>query len=149
MKAKYEYLLHCWGGFWNSHNAEVHKEPDFKFKWFDSKEERDAEMTRLREIKDSHGEFLVSQGKFNDSCIVMATREGYLTRHEHIIQSIIQLPDGEIITIENNLGYGFWSDEELGVIGDGANYFKEWKYEGMNDIPDDAIRLFSTVILRL
>lgn len=148
MKAKYEYLLHTWGGFWNDHNEMAHKEPNTPYKWFSSKEERETEINRLRKLEKERAQFLLSNGKFNDSCIAMSLTEGYLTRHKHIIQSLIKMPNGELITIENNLGYGFWSDEELGIVGDGSDYFKEWKYEGSCNLPDDHERIFSTIILR-
>ena len=143
---KYEYLLHCWGGFWNEENIKIHHEPNFSYKWFNTKEERDSEISRLTDLKDKHGEYLTSRGFFNDSCIVMYCTQGYLTRFEFILDSLVVV-DNEIKRIERNLGYGFFSIEEFDELGNMADYMKEWKYE-TNNLPDDHIRLYTTLILR-
>lgn len=144
---KYEYLLHCWGGFWNKHNIEVHKEPEENYKWFNSKEERELEIVRLRSLEKSHAEYLISKGLFNDSCLVMSLSEGYLTRFQFIIQSIIE-DNGELQIIENNLGYGFYSIEVFDELGNISEYMKEWKYDICTNLSDKHKRLFTTLILR-
>lgn len=142
---KYEYLLHAWGGFWNQENFKVHKEPNFEYKWFDTYAERQAEVQRLQKIASERADYLIKNKLFNDSCIAMHLTEGYLTRYKFVIQSIIEV-QGELKTIENDLGYGFWSDSEMDELGNFANYFKEYKYDLMYDA--DHTRLFSTIILR-
>ena len=144
---KYEYLLHCWGGFWNEHNIKIHKEPNFEYKWFNTKEERDQEVIRLKALAQSHGEYLNSKGKINDSIIAMRVSEGYLTRYQFVLQSLI-MEDSKIRIIENNLGYGFYSVDEFDILGNTAEYIKVWKYEGNNDLKDNHMRLFTTLILR-
>lgn len=141
MKYKYEYLLHCWGGFWNKSNIEIHKEPDFHYKWFNTKDERQAEIDRLDKLNES------LKGKLTNSTIARNFSEGYLTRFEFIIQSLVKIND-EIITIENNLGYGFFDIKEFDELGNCADYMKEWKYDISIDLPDNHKRLFSTLILR-
>jgi len=136
--AKYEYMLHTWGGFWNAHNIKVHGEPDVPYKWFDTKEERDNERQRLNKLAEKHGTI--------DSCIAQSVQEGYFTRYRHIIQTIGKSGD-QLITIEKDLGYGFFSDADLKEEDSGTEYFKEWKWSNGEE-PDDFVKLFSTVILR-
>ena len=147
MKYKYEYLLHRWGGFWNKHNILVHKEPDFEYKWFDTKEEREIEILRLRRLEDLQGQYLLTRNKYNDSTIAMSETEGYLTRYRFIIQAHV-LVNNEIKVVENDLGYGFFSNEEFDCLGNCADYMKEWKYGISADLPDDHELLYSTLILR-
>lgn len=146
MDYKYEYMLHCWGGFWNDKNIEIHKEPNIAYKWFNTKEERDFEIARLNNLKVSHGEYLTSQGMYNDSCIMISVSEGYLTRFRFILESLVVV-DNKIERIERDLGYGFFSIEEFDELGNMAEYMKEWKYE-INNLPDDHIRLYTTLILK-
>jgi hypothetical protein len=143
---KYEYLLHCWGGFWNKNNIKIHKEPEINYKWFNTPEDRQQEIDRLNNLKEIHSQYLNNKGLYNDSCIVMTLSEGYLTRFRFIIQSLCEV-EGEIITIENDLGYGVYSIKEFDVLGSIADYMKEWKYDVM-ELPDNHERLFSTLILR-
>jgi hypothetical protein len=145
---KYEYLLTTWGGFWNPGNIEIHGEPKVHDRWFDTREARDAEATRLQDLAERHGRYLLSLGRFNDSVIAGRLSEGYLTRHEFVIQSHVKVGE-EIRIIENNLGFGFWSHDEFDELGEVADYMKEWRYDLGNDLPDDAERLYSTLILRL
>ena len=144
---KYEYLLKCWGGFWNPLNIKIHKEPQFDYKWFDTLEERNLEINRLNHLKEVHSDYLNFIGTLNDSCIAMRLSEGYLTRFEFIIKSLIS-SNNEIIEIENNLGYGFISITEFDKLGNCADYMKEWNYDSGVDVPDNHIRLFSTLILK-
>lgn len=146
MGSKYEYLLHCWGGFWNDHNIVIHKEPEIPYKWFNTKEERDLEIKRLKNLEINQSKYLKDNNKINDSCIVMSLSEGYLTRYKFIIKSLIQLED-KIIEIENNLGYGFYSIEEFDELGQISDYMKEWKYDICTDLPDNHKRLYTTLIL--
>jgi hypothetical protein len=140
MKYKYEYLLHCWGGFWNKHNVDIHKEPDFQYKWFNTKEERQIEINRLDAIQEKY--------KFKDGIIARSFSEGYLTRFQFVIQSIVE-DNGELQIIENNLGYGFYDIEEFDEFGDIAQYMKEWKYDICANLTNNHKRLFTTLILKL
>ncbi len=142
--SKYEYLLKVWGGFWNEHNYNVHKEPEVMYRWFNSKEERQKELNRLLKI--------ANELKTKDAIIANSFYEGYLTRFEVVLQSHI-LYEGHIHIIENNLGYGFGMDADFDILGDNYSYMKEWKFDIMGNtevIPDldKAERLFTTVILR-
>ena len=145
MKYKYEYLLRCWGGFWNEHNMKIHKEPNFEYKWFETEKDRDLEIRRLKNLEKSHGEYLKSLNQINDSCIVMSLTEGYLTRYQHIIEATV-LNKGEIIKIQNNLGYGFFSDKEL--LTRDYDYMLDWKYGITSNLEDDHKLLHSTLILK-
>jgi hypothetical protein len=134
MKAKYEYLLCVWGGFWNPWNKAIHNEPETPYRWFDTKEERDAELDRLRRIAKELGTL--------DACIANRCSEGYLTRYQHVVYALVK--DGDsIIETENNLGYGFFSDEEMYERDYGYWLDEKW------DSPDDEAKLlFSTLILK-
>jgi len=138
---KYEYLLHVWGGFWNDANIEIHKEPEINYKWFNTKEERQVEIDRLDAINKKYN--------LPNSIIAKTFSEGYLTRYEFVIESLIKFKD-KIIRVENNLGYGFYSIEEFDQLGNIAEYIKEWKYDICldEDIYDNHERLYSTLILR-
>lgn len=138
MKAKYEYLLHVWGGFWNPWNIAIHNEPHIEYQWFDTKEARQAEIDRLDKLKE--------QLETWDACIARTLSEGYLTRYRQVIYSLVKVGD-EIIEVENDLGYGFYSDEEIKEI-DCFDYFKEYKWDMCADLPEDAQPLVTTVILR-
>lgn len=144
---KYEYLLKAWGGFWNDHNIEVHGEPEKEYYWFNTAKERDKEELRLRKLCSSHSLYLMKNNLPNDSVIVFAKSEGYLTRYRFIIQAIVKV-DNKLLTVENDLGYGFWTDNELDALGVRANYMKEYKYDVCTDLPDDHELIFSTLILR-
>ena len=144
---KYEYILKYWGGFFNDHNIEVHGEPDLEYQWFDDEEDREAEKMRLKKLAKKHSHYLTERGLFNDSIIVFAESEGFLTRYRQVIEAKVSY-NARIYHIENDLGYGFFSDEELGTFGEGANYFKEYKYDIYGDLPDDHELLFSTIVLR-
>jgi hypothetical protein len=147
MEVKYEYLLKTWGGFWNKHNIEIHKEPEIHNRWFDTKEDRNTEIERLKLLEKTHGEYLNSKGKINDSCIVMSLSEGLLTRYKFVIQSHVKVDD-KIKVVENNLGYGFFDVKELDELGVCADYMKEWKWDICADLPDNAQRLYTTLLLR-
>lgn len=147
MKYKYEYLLHCWGGFWNKHNIEIHKEPKINYKWFNSKQERQKEIDRLDLLSENHSKYLNSKNLHNDSILVKSLSEGYLTRFQFIIQSIIE-DNGEIKIIENNLGYGFYDIKEFDEFGTISDYIKKWKYDICYDLSDNHKRLFTTLILK-
>ena len=104
MKAKYEYLLHVWGGFWNEHNIKVHGESYVPYRWFDTKVDLFNEYERLEAIAKNHGTI--------DSVIASRISEGHFTRYRHIIHSLVKV-GGEIIEVENDLGYGFFNDDQL------------------------------------
>lgn len=142
MKTKYEYLLHVWGGFWNKHNIAVHGDPDVPYRWFDTKEARDAEIARLEALNKTLNSF--------DAVIAHAKSEGYLTRFQQVLVTHV-LISGELQIIENNLGFGFYSDAELKEENENIQYMKDWKWGISADIPDEAEVevLFTTLILRL
>lgn len=134
---KYEYLLHVWGGFWNSGNIAIHGDLDISYRWFDTKSDRQAEIDRLDSLCNSLGTF--------DACISKHLTEGFLTRKEFIIQSFVK-ENGKLIIVENNLGYGFWSDSELEDDDSSVQYMKDWKWDVGYD--GDGQKIFSTLILR-
>lgn len=134
---KYEYLLHVWGGFWNAGNIAIHGDKDVPYRWFATANERQAEIERLDNLCQSLGTF--------DAAIARRMSEGYLTRYEFVIQSIVN-ENGNFVIVENNLGYGFYSDDELGETGAEAEYMKEWKWDVGYD--GEGERIFTTLILR-
>ena len=142
---KYEYMLHIWGGFFNEHNVEIHKEQPWNYKWFDSKEDRQLEIDRLNKLKDSC--------KTPDSCLVIVKEEGYLTRYKVIIKSIVEYK-GRLYNITNDLGYGFYNSE-IDELGEVFSYIKEWKWDidiynqipGLDDADKEVKRLFTTVVI--
>lgn len=139
---KYEYMLHVWGGFWNEANVKVHGEKYEPYKWFDTKKAMEAELQRLQTIAEKHGTL--------DSVIAHRIQEGYLTRFQHVIQSLVSV-NGKIQIVENNLGYGFFSDKELaeGLDYDSAlHYMMKYKWDVCADLPDDVEPLFTTIVLR-
>ena len=144
---KYEYLLKVWGGFWNQHNIDIHKESYIPYKWFNTKEERQLEINRLDSIQEQY--------KFKDGIIARTFSEGYLTRYEVVIESVIEFK-GKQYKIENNCGFGFANDD-LDILGNGLEYMKEFKYDidiyrtlpHLEEDEDFKVnRLFTTVILR-
>lgn len=139
MTYKYEYLLHVWGGFWNPWNKEIHNEPETEYLWFDTAEERQAELDRLRKIASELGTW--------DACIAHSMSEGYLTRYRHILHSLVMV-DGQIIEVENDLGYGFFTQSDIEEDASSIQYFKDEKWDMRNDLPDNAERLFTTLIMR-
>lgn len=134
---KYEYLLHVWGGFWNAGNIAIHGDLDVPYRWFDSKSDRQAEIDRLDELCNSLGTF--------DACIAKRLTEGFLTRKEFVIQSFVK-DNGNLVIVENNLGYGFWSDDEFETEDSHIQYMKDWKWDVGYD--GDGQRIFTTLILR-
>jgi hypothetical protein len=77
----------------------------------------------------------------------MSLSEGYLTKYEFIIQTHPKVGK-KIKVVENNLGYGFFSAEELDELGQNADYMKEYKYDIEGKLPDKHTRLFTTLLLR-
>ena len=136
MKTEYEYLLHTWGGFYNEENIKIHKEPDIPYKWFYTLRERDNEVKRLKDL-----------AKPYNNTIMMSFSEGYLTRFEFILQSHI-IENNNLKIIENNLGYGFFSKEELDITGQCSEYMKKWKYDITANISENHTRLYTTLILK-
>lgn len=141
MKAKYEYLLHVWGGFWNEWNVAVHGDQYVPYRWFDTAEERQMELDRLRGLANQLGTF--------DAVIVHSFSEGYLTRQKHVLYSCVKIGD-VIMGVENDLGYGFFSREDLldNTPGNMIDYFLRTRWDQCVTLPDDAELLFSTLILK-
>lgn len=144
-QAKYEYYVHFWGQlmyFLENTNTDFRVPPADQ--WFDTKEERDVELDRMNKISDELKLILCNR-----------TSEGYLTRYEHVIESIVEY-NGKIYKVENNLGYGFYNDQELCPIGQYADYMKEWKWNIRDQLSnllkentyDTVNRLYTTLILR-
>ena len=113
---KYEYLLHTWGGFYNKYYQEKHGEvPGYHY--FDSKEERDEYLEKLKKIE-------IELSAFH---LVTILSEGYNTREVTTLHRVIKYEGKE-----------YYSKYELSpnYPYDAAKYHLENKwYPGFNDYP--------------
>jgi hypothetical protein len=122
--AKYEYLLHAWGGFWNPWNVEVHGLPDTQYYWFDSP----IALGLFRDKLEKWSKQLRGNGR-TDAMVVFREYEGYLTRMHVTIRSLVLL-DGQIHTVDNPIGYGACSPEsETNQRFEELYYLMEYKWD--------------------
>ena len=113
---KYEYLLHTWGGFYNKYYQEEHGEV-LGYHYFDSKEERDEYLEKLKKIE-------IELSAFH---LVTILSEGYNTREVTTLHRVIKYEGKE-----------YYSKYELSpnYPYDAAKYHLENKwYPGFNDYP--------------
>ena len=113
---KYEYLLHTWGGFYNKYYQEKHGEVS-GYHYFDSKEERDEYLEKLKKIE-------IELSAFH---LVTILCEGYNTREVTTLHRVIKYEGKE-----------YYSKYELSpnYPYDAAKYHLENKwYPGFNDYP--------------
>lgn len=113
---KYEYMLHTWGGFYNEKYQKVHNERS-GYKWFNSNEERQQEIGRLRTIEDSMGAH----------SLVVSVEEGHHTRLMTILSAIVEYK-GQTLYMEHSAGYGYPVSA--------AEYMLEWKWPHNHYIGD-------------
>ena len=113
---KYEYLLHTWGGFYNKYYQEKHGEVS-GYHYFDSKEERDEYLEKLKKIE-------IELSAFH---LVTILSEGYNAREVTTLHRVIKYEGKE-----------YYSKYELSpnYPYDAAKYHLENKwYPGFNDYP--------------
>ena len=113
---KYEYLLHTWGGFYTKYYQEKHGEVS-GYHYFDSKEERDEYLEKLKKIE-------IELSAFHLATILS---EGYNTREVTTLHRVIKYEGKE-----------YYSKYELSpnYPYDAAKYHLEKKWHpGFNDYP--------------
>jgi hypothetical protein len=120
---KYEYMLQTWGGFYNKEFKDLHHEIE-GYKWFDTVQDRDLEITRLKNIEIT----------LNARYLAISLEEGYHTRIETICHRVVRFKNSNNnIYSELNMGYGYPISA--------AKYHMEYKWTpGFNDyeaIQDD------------
>lgn len=115
---KYEYFVHTWGGFYNEHNKEVHKQEEGS-KWFNTKEERDKYIDNLYKLCDSLNT--------PDACLAKVVAEGYNTRELPTCHRVVEYEGKEYYTKY---------DWEWSASYSNLRYWMEYKwYPGFNDYP--------------
>jgi|TARA_Y100000310_G_C20369064_1_gene662649 hypothetical protein len=113
---KYEYLLFTWGGFYNKEHSKIHKEKA-GYQFYDSKEERDAYVLKLKKIEQDLGAKHLMISKY----------EGYNVRIETVLHRVIKFRDKEYYS-NYSLALAYPYDLAKGHLEN------KW-YPGFNDYP--------------
>ncbi len=128
MDLKYEYHLFTWGGFYNEEHFKIHKQPRGDF-WFDSVEERQLFINKLRKIED----------ELNARSLAITLSEGYCCRIKTVAHRVFDYN-----------GKTYYQNYDLGInySFDVAKYFIEYKW-GFEDekcvaIKDDQVKVIKS-----
>ena len=117
-KPLYEYLIHTWGGFYNSHNKQKHGFEEGT-RYFTSKEGRQTYLDRLEEEKDKL--------KTPDACLVYQLAEGFHVRNLPCCHRIVEWEGKQYYS------YRQWN---YPTSTSSLKYYMENKwYVGFNDYP--------------
>ena len=90
---KYEYMLHTWGGFYNPEYNHGMEAGTF---WFDSAEERQAYLDRLR----------VLEAEYNAKHLVYTMKEGTETRLRTVAKMVFEY-GGRSFDFQLDFGYAY------------------------------------------
>ena len=93
--AKYEYLLHVWGGFFNEENIAKHGQLPGYY-WFDTHETREKKLRELLELSN----------KFNAKELAREFHEGFDARLR-TVASMVLSHNGHDYPFSYDFGYGY------------------------------------------
>jgi hypothetical protein len=115
-KLKYEYSLFTWGGFYNEKFLKLHKQKA-GYHFFDSNEERDSFVVKLRKIEDD----------LDAKHLMVSKCEGYNARVETVLHRVVKFRDKEY---HSKYSLGLCYPYNLAIF-----YFDNKWYPGFNDYP--------------
>ncbi len=118
-EVKYEWVLQTWGGFYNKHYQEQHKEVP-GYQWFETEAQLIKEVDRLRRLERDYREQDRVTGTTSTCCLVTDVNEGYDTRLMTTLNVIVQYR-GKTWHITRDMGYGYPTSA--------AEYHMEWKWD--------------------
>lgn len=104
-----EYLLQTWGGFYNEEHRVKHGEKPGFF-WFDTWQERAAEVARLREI----------EKRLKAVVLMVVNHDGEFSQKK-LIAKMVFVYDGKRYPFAYDFGYGFETENAEYMFFDG-NY---------------------------
>lgn len=113
---KYEYLLYTWGVFYNKEHQEKHNQIE-GCHYFDTKEERDEYLLRLRKI----------EIELNARCLMSTKSEGYCVRDLVTMHRVVKWKGKEY--------YSKLVAHPNYLYSSAKSYMKNAWFPGFNDYP--------------